>query len=301
MPIRIFANSGENVDVELQKSYGFMNYSHLHTRYELYFCPQKLKQHIVVNSEEYYPEKPCAVLCAPYILHAMSSADPSQQEYYQICFYFNSKLFDTFADRYLPEKLKNSQVLFFEMEEEQAKDLRAITDLCIEKRTSLDIYEKELLLTLFLKRLCHICPDGKVHEVGKKGSYMQDVLRYISENFQNNINVDTVAEHFSVSRSKLNRDFRKYAASSFREFYDVCRLNEAKLLLLSHNRRSVSEVAHLSGFQNEAYFYTFFQKHTGLSPTEYQKKRGVKLEATNEKGIEIKNKSSRKGRQDIDG
>ena len=50
MPIRIFANSGENVDVELQKSYGFMNYSHLHTRYELYFCP-----HIVVNSEEYYP------------------------------------------------------------------------------------------------------------------------------------------------------------------------------------------------------------------------------------------------------
>lgn len=74
MPIRIFANSGENVDVELQKSYGFMNYSHLHTRYELYFCPQKLKQHIVVNSEEYYPEKPCAVLCAPYILHAMSSA-----------------------------------------------------------------------------------------------------------------------------------------------------------------------------------------------------------------------------------
>ena len=66
-------------------------------------------------------------------------------------------------------------------------------------------------------------------------------------------------------------DFRDATGKTPHNFIDMCRINQAKKLLISKNNFSISEISSLCGFSSETYFFPFFQKHTGLSPSEYRR------------------------------
>ena len=57
------------------------------------------------------------------------------------------------------------------------------------------------------------------------------------------------------------------------DFRDTCRLNYAKVLLSSNNAYSIAWISEACGLKNETYFYAFFKKHTGMSPSEYRKNK----------------------------
>jgi AraC-like DNA-binding protein len=225
---------------------------------------------MMINGKEYRRNTPCVVIAPPFFIHSMS---PVNQEYFlRMVFYFSERVLEKFREQYLPERPINSECLLISLTEAQARSLVPLGELIAKDGgEKLTPEEKELALVLFLSHLFHICSPENIETVGKFNLYVQNVFRYISENFMYNINSETVAKEFSVSRSKLDRDLRAYTGCTLHEFLDLCRLNKAKELLSEKQRRSVEEIANACGFQNESYFYTFFRKHEGVSPLEYRK------------------------------
>ena len=100
---------------------------------------------------------------------------------------------------------------------------------------------------------------------------ISDIMKYMFEHLSEPINADSVAKHFCISRSKLDKDFNKYTQTSFRQFLITMRLTNAVSLLWG-NKLSISEIAAASGFETENHFYTQFKKREGITPLQYRKK-----------------------------
>ncbi|MBE6597110.1 MAG: helix-turn-helix transcriptional regulator [Ruminococcaceae bacterium] len=249
---------------------GEMPFSHVHTKFEMYFCAEKTPQRSVINGNEYFYDFPCVIISSPYTIHSMSSVNTSRYE--RMVVYFGERTLSAFGDRIAhTELLRRSPGYLFELNEAQGRELKELIYPLMKPEREFSEVEKELGFMLFLNKLLEICPEERVTEVGRSALYIQGVLKYLTENFNKDITTDEVAQRFAVSRSKLDRDFKRCTDSTAHDFLEGCRLNNAKNMLLDREKYgSVSEVASLCGFRSDTYFYSFFKRHTGMSPHEYR-------------------------------
>ena len=246
-----------------------MSHTHTHPQYEFYFCPEPVAQMSVINGTEYAYESGAVILSAPYTVHAMSCVDKNATSYERYVFYFGEEEL-SFLDRGMfPEDtfIKNAGLLFI-LSEEEAKELRELAELYKRCRTDT---ERELAFALFVNRLVAICPEERVSRIGTPSLYIREVLRYISENFGDRINIAEVAKRFSVSRSKLDRDFKRFSGISVHDYIDICRVNHAKVILKRKTDVNVGDISYACGFESESCFFHFFKKMTGRTPLEYRK------------------------------
>jgi len=249
-----------------------MLYAHAHPKFELYFCAEPTKQRSVINGNVYTYDFPCVIISAPYTIHSMSSVD--SERYERMVIYFGERTLSQFGERISrADMLKKCAGYFFELTEELSAPLKEIIYPAMLNAKEISENEKELRLMLFINKLLEICPSEKITTLGATDLYLQEVLKYISQNFGEGIGVDDIAKRFNVSRSKLDRDFKRYSDCTAHDFLDSCRLNEAKRMLLHAEKfEKISDISELCGFQSDTYFYSFFRKHAGMSPHEYRKK-----------------------------
>lgn len=247
---------------------GVMSVSHIHPQYELFFCTEDVEQRSVINGVEYNNHHPCIIISSPYTIHSMSICQP----YDRYVIYFTDSILETFTERHICRELCRTNIgLLFNLTTEQAADLKAFIDAADPKTEE----ETELMLALLLKKLLACCPIEDAIKFGTSSFYIQDVLQYIAESLQDRITADDVAYKFSVSRSKLDRDFKRFTGGTLHNFIDNCRLNQSKSLLKRQSDLSIADVAKQSGFINEAYFFSYFKKHTGKTPTEYRREMQI--------------------------
>lgn len=75
---------------------------------------------------------------------------------------------------------------------------------------------------------------------------------------------------YDYNKSYMARSFKKYVGMTMTEFFIVCKLNYAALLLHT-TPASIAEVAKCSGFDNLSHFNRCFKKHFNCTPREYSK------------------------------
>lgn len=248
-----------------------MPYTHTHPQYELYFCPENVEQNSVINGMEYVYRYPCAILSTPYTVHSMSCVDPTAKSYDRYVFYFGKKTLQSFDARFIPSALlERNTGLLFRLTEEQAEELRHLLRVW-ETGSGKSAEQRELIFLLFVHKLFDFCPKENALRVGTPSFYIQDVLQYVSEHFATEIDVVRIAAHFAVSRSKLERDFKRFTGVTVHQFAEICRLNQAKYLLQNPKKYSMAQIAERCGFSSETYLFPFFKKHTGLTPLEFRK------------------------------
>ena len=246
-----------------------MPHSHTHPQYEVYFCTKSVTQKSVINGVEYAYKYPCVIISTPYTIHSMSCEGTDGEDFERFVIYFDEKTLNSFADHLIPKmmNIRNSGLLF-RLSVEQAEQLKALI-LSVNAETA---SEKELLLALFLNKLCNFEPVEPPVRIGTSSFYIQDVLQYIAEHFCDQINSASVSQRFAISRSKLDRDFKRFTGSTVHSFLDNCRLSHAKSLILTRRELSIGEIASMSGFSSETYFFPYFKSHTGCTPSEYKNK-----------------------------
>jgi signal transduction histidine kinase/ligand-binding sensor domain-containing protein/DNA-binding response OmpR family regulator len=81
------------------------------------------------------------------------------------------------------------------------------------------------------------------------------------------LNVEILANHMHISRSKLYADWKEVSDISLNDFIKKIRLNEAKKLLQSE-KFNVQETATAVGFSDPNYFSTSFKREFGVSPSQ---------------------------------
>jgi len=109
---------------------------------------------------------------------------------------------------------------------------------------------------------------SKVTKSELQGFYIE-VVKLVERNFTDPaFSVESIAEHFGISRVHLNRKLKAESKESPSEMIKSARMNFAAELLRSGNY-SVVEVARKSGFSSAAYFSSAFKEYFHESPSSF--------------------------------
>ena len=77
---------------------------------------------------------------------------------------------------------------------------------------------------------------------------IDDILKFISDNYSNNIGLDDVAEVACMTTNSFCRFFKKMTNKSYTQFLNEVRIRNSARLLVQENNLSVSEVADIVGY-----------------------------------------------------
>lgn len=99
---------------------------------------------------------------------------------------------------------------------------------------------------------------------------MQIALRYILENFSDEISHQALAAKVHLAPASFCRLFKKLTSKTCTSFINEIRLGHACRLLME-GESSVTEIAYASGFKNLSNFNRRFKERYHLSPRQYRK------------------------------
>ena len=133
-------------------------------------------------------------------------------------------------------------------------------------------------LMLYAVRSNQVKPDIYVVQppenavLGYPYNKVNEVAEYIQKNCHEKISLQSLSEHFFMSKCYMSRKFKEATNFTINEYLTVQRLKKARRLLetTSYNMTQVSEE---SGFESVSYFEKVFKKHMGLTPLKYRKLR----------------------------
>ncbi len=98
---------------------------------------------------------------------------------------------------------------------------------------------------------------------------MHEAMTLIERNIEEPLKVPEIAAVLGVSQRQLERQFKKYVGCTVVQFGLLCRLQNARLLLISTDL-SVREIATASGFNTLSHFAYSFGRFFGRRPSEYR-------------------------------
>lgn len=109
-----------------------------------------------------------------------------------------------------------------------------------------------------------------ISDNGQYSDSVADVLRYIQQNYRNNITLQAAANAVHLTPAYLSYIFHKETDVTFSDYLQNCRIGHAKELLVG-TRDSIREIADLVGYNDYRHFSKVFKKMTGMTPQEYRR------------------------------
>jgi len=141
------------------------------------------------------------------------------------------------------------------------------------KQPKYELMIKTLLMQLMTYIIRYFDDDEKSHTSEKTrlrdAQRFKDIAGYIRSNYTDNIKLDELAETFKMSVSTLCRLFRRFSGASPIEYIIFLRLNAAKDMLLSTDKK-ILDIACDCGFTSISSFNKAFRRYTGVSLREYR-------------------------------
>ena len=113
-------------------------------------------------------------------------------------------------------------------------------------------------------------PSVSIPEV-KGYQTIQELLKYIDDNYAQEMTVEKAAADAGFSKFHFLRIFSKYTGYTFHEYIMLKRIQVSEALLATD--MSITDVALNTGFQSSSSFARAFRKLTGKTPSEYKKLR----------------------------
>ncbi|UKS28167.1 response regulator [Paenibacillus sp. HWE-109] len=93
--------------------------------------------------------------------------------------------------------------------------------------------------------------------------------QFIIKYYMEDISLDSVAEHISISPNYLSTVFKKETGHNFIDYLTNARIEAAKKLL-KEQKYKIYEISKMVGYENEHYFSRVFKKITGMSPIKFK-------------------------------
>lgn len=107
------------------------------------------------------------------------------------------------------------------------------------------------------------------YSVNVSSSIIEDTVAYIGEHLTENLTLEQLAGHASLSPFYFSRLFKRETGFSPHGYLIATRVNTAKYLLKSTDE-SIKNICFATGFASESSFCTTFKKVTGFTPSEYR-------------------------------
>lgn len=125
---------------------------------------------------------------------------------------------------------------------------------------------KYMIIELY--KHCQVIPDNYKENSMTKQTFLK-ALRYINENYTQQISCDSISSKFNYSTSYMQYIFKKEGNTTIKAYINNVRLNQARYLLL-HSHTNITSIALACGFLDSNYFSTAFKNKYGTSPKKYR-------------------------------
>ena len=95
-----------------------------------------------------------------------------------------------------------------------------------------------------------------------------EMINYITENYRENISLETAAKHFGYSKEYFSKVFKQTVGKNFLAFLNTTRTQKAlKMLQASDRKKSVNEICAACGFNNPTSLYRNLKHYTSHPDT----------------------------------
>jgi AraC-type DNA-binding domain-containing proteins len=101
---------------------------------------------------------------------------------------------------------------------------------------------------------------------------INNTVRFIEENFSQEIDVYDISNSVHTSYSHLSRLFKRNTGCTMNQYLNNVRLANSQRLLLCTDK-NIAQISRESGFENEHYFNTIFKKTYGKTPGRFRNDR----------------------------
>lgn len=129
----------------------------------------------------------------------------------------------------------------------------------------------ELTLKLFNYLEKDFKEDNSSELIDNHFSRVDSIKQYIEENYQEDITLQTLAEHESLTYSYLSRYFKENIGTTFKKYLTMIRLEHAATDLI-YTDQTIIKTSIKNGFWNQKTFLKNFKQRFKISPIEYRKK-----------------------------
>ena len=132
------------------------------------------------------------------------------------------------------------------------------------------------LLEFFADQLAALANQIVLQEEHAEPEQITRARRFIEANYQEEMDLSTVARSAGMSRFYFCKTFKKVTGVNYTKYVTRVRVEKAKHLLLNRNFR-ISEIAYEVGFQSLAHFNRAFRSIACETPSEYRSQAGRQL------------------------
>jgi two-component system response regulator YesN len=115
----------------------------------------------------------------------------------------------------------------------------------------------------------HVRNQGGSADIEPVSYIIKKALNILNQRYTEDLQLAQVAEEVFVTPNYLSRLFKQETGQSFSECLSNLRLEKAKELLTTTTLK-VYQIGEIVCYPNPRYFNEWFQKSTGLTPTEYR-------------------------------
>lgn len=238
---------------------------HCHAHHELFFI--KDKPLIVLTEDKTLEFENCVVCIPPMFTHSSIRLDD-----YRILFSYkiNSEKMSSFANFF------NS---IFSASSPVAADIDSSITVCFEQLFKLILVSDKLsdeIVTSVLKLIfyniysCNVDIENQKN-IETRDSYLTTIDNLLDD-YQQNINLQTVAKALNLSTKQTSRIIRKNYRCTLAELVTMKKLGVA-CALLANSDLEVSDIVKHINFASESYFYHQFKKMYGCTPIKYRKSK----------------------------
>ena len=237
-------------------------YMHTHDAYEIYFFLEG-EAHYSVEGSIYPLESGDIILLRKGEAHYLLPDEAFPYARIAVHFdfknvddpYISERLLSIFNDRPLGKFNRYPAEIFTE-----SKPLYYLRKICNSEFDS----QKIIYLLTLLEELYEKKELIKQEPGFATKDNSSDILRYINRHLADEISLETLCQRFYVSKSQLNRNFKKANGSTIWEYITAKRLLLAKELLRNGSRPT--EIYSSCGFNDYVTFYKAYKKYFGTSP-----------------------------------
>ena len=238
-----------------------MPYMHYHDKHELYYLIEGSTKYFI--EDELYTVNPGDFVFIPKNVYHKTTSDAERI----LLFLDDSEIGNNFL-KYIEEFSQNKHIvikgkyqnkvseLLYKIEKEEQDKKKGYRDMQ-------NLYMRELLVLLSRHR-----EEELSEKVSPSLSLVQDVAKYITANFAEDLSLKRLSEEFAITPNYLSKQFKKLTDVALNDYINITRVSAAEKLLLSTNM-NVTEVAMKCGFNDSNYFAAVFKKIKGITPKKY--------------------------------
>lgn len=147
------------------------------------------------------------------------------------------------------------------------EQIKSIAQNFYDEEITIDLNEDSLYSAIIKEIIAGVFShiDIKNSKIEKSKKKIEKAIKFISNNYQKDININIIAKNCKVTPEHLSLIFKKYQYPSPIKYLWKVRIDNA-IILLKNCKLSLAEIANCTGFKNVYHFSRKIKEQTGLTP-----------------------------------